>query len=73
MRFVAVKSEEQQASGLVFCTRDLLVRQHTQTINAIHGYLAGQRRLLPKWRCGAVRRRHGKLTCQFQLVHTILA
>lgn len=40
MRFVAVKSEEQQASGLVFRTRDLLVRQRTQTINAIRGHLA---------------------------------
>ena len=27
MRFVAVKSEQQQAAGLVFRTRDLLVRQ----------------------------------------------
>ena len=40
MRFVAVKSEEQQASALVFRTRDLLVRQRTQTINAIRGHLA---------------------------------
>lgn len=40
MRFVATKSEEQQASGLVFRTRDLLVRQRTQTINAIRGHLA---------------------------------
>lgn len=40
MRFVMVKSEEQQASGLVFRTRDLLVRQRTQTINAIRGHLA---------------------------------
>src|ERR1700760_1350480 len=39
MRFVAVKSEEQQASGLVFRTRDLLVKQRTQTINAIRGHL----------------------------------
>ena len=30
MRFVAVKSEEQQAAGLVFRTRYLLVRQRTQ-------------------------------------------
>lgn len=37
MRFVAVKSEEQQAAGLVFRTRDLLVRQRTQLINAIRG------------------------------------
>jgi transposase len=34
MRFVAVKSVEKQASGMVFKTRDLLVRQRTQTINA---------------------------------------
>ena len=40
MRFVAVKSEEQQAAGLVFRTRDLLVRQRTQMINAMRGHLA---------------------------------
>ena len=32
MRFVAVKGEEQQARGMLFRTRDLLVRQRTQTI-----------------------------------------
>ncbi|WP_380878616.1 IS110 family transposase [Sphingomonas sp. DBB INV C78] len=40
MRFVAVKSEQQQAAGLVFRTRDLVVRQRTQLINAIRGHLA---------------------------------
>lgn len=40
MRFVAVKSEEQQAVAIVFRARDLLVRQRTQTINAIRGHLA---------------------------------
>ncbi len=40
MRFVAVKSEEQQTAGLVFRTRDLVVRQLTQLINAIRGHLA---------------------------------
>jgi transposase len=40
MRFVAVKSEQQQAAGLVFRTRDLLVRQRTQLINAVRGHLA---------------------------------
>ena len=40
MRFVAVKTEEQQAQGMVFRTRDLLVRQRTQTINALRGHLA---------------------------------
>ena len=40
MRFVAVKSEEQQASALVFRARDLFVRQRTQTINALRGHMA---------------------------------
>jgi transposase len=40
MRFVAVKSEEQQAAAVVFRARDLLVRQRTQTINALRGHLA---------------------------------
>jgi len=40
MRFVAVKGEEQQAAALVFRTRDLVVRQRTQLINAIRGHLA---------------------------------
>lgn len=40
MRFVTVKTEEQQASALVFRTRDLLVRQRTQTINAVRGHMA---------------------------------
>jgi len=40
MRFVAIKSEQQQASALVFRTRDLLVKQRTQTINAIRSHLS---------------------------------
>lgn len=40
MRFVAVKTEEQQAAGMVFRTRDLLVRQRTQLVNALRGHLA---------------------------------
>lgn len=40
MRFVAVKSSEQQGQGMLFRTRDLLVRQRTQTINALRGHLA---------------------------------
>jgi transposase len=40
MRFVAVKSEATQASATIFRTRDLLVRQRTQTINALRGHLA---------------------------------
>ena len=37
MRFVAVKGEAQQARAMLFHTRDLLVRQRTQTINALRG------------------------------------
>ena len=40
MRFVAVKSEEKQASAVIFRTRDVLVGQRTQIINAIRGHLA---------------------------------
>jgi transposase len=48
MRFVPVKSAEQQASGLVFRTRDLLVRQRTQLINAIRGHLTEYGWVAPK-------------------------
>lgn len=39
MRFVSVKTAEKQASSMAFKVRDLLVRQHTQTINALRGHL----------------------------------
>ena len=48
MRFVAVKSEQQPAAGLVFRTRDLLVRQRTQLINAIRGHLTEYGWIAPK-------------------------
>jgi len=48
MRFVAIKSEEQQASALVFRTRDLLVRQRTHLINAIRGHLSEYGWVAPK-------------------------
>jgi transposase len=48
MRFVAIKSEEQQASALVFRTRDLLVRQRTQLINAVRGHLTEYGWVAPK-------------------------
>ena len=40
MRFVAVKTEEQQARSMIFRTRDILVRQRTQLVNALRGHLA---------------------------------
>lgn len=44
----AVDAEEQQASGMVFRTRDLMVRQRTQLINAPRGHLAEYGRGSPK-------------------------
>ncbi len=40
MRFVGVKSETKQASAVIFQTRDVLVGQRTQLINAVRGHLA---------------------------------
>jgi transposase len=51
MRFVAVKSEAQQASGVVFRARDLLVRQRTQITNAVRGHLAEYGHVAPKGVC----------------------
>jgi transposase len=39
MRFVTPKSAEAQGAAVVFRTRDLLVRQRTQLINALRGHL----------------------------------
>jgi transposase len=51
MRFVPVKSQAQQASGVVFRARDLLVRQRTQIINGLRGHLAEYGRVAPKGVC----------------------
>lgn len=40
MRFVAIKSEAQQAARGLEGSRDLLVRQHTQLMNSVRGQLA---------------------------------
>ena len=40
MRFVGVKSVEQQSALMLHRTRDLLVRQRTMLINALRGHLA---------------------------------
>jgi transposase len=40
MRFVPIKSAEQQAQLMPHRTRDLLMRQRTQLINALRGHLA---------------------------------
>lgn len=48
MRFVAVKDEAQQANGVVFRARDLLVRQRTQCINALRGHLSEYGYVVPQ-------------------------
>ncbi len=48
MRFVPVKCEAQQANGVVFRARDLLVRQRTQCINALRGHLAEYGHVVPQ-------------------------
>src|SRR4051794_1530608 len=48
MRFVPVKTDAQQANALVFRTRDLLVRQRTQCINALRGHLTEYGYVVPK-------------------------
>jgi transposase len=40
MRFVPVKSAEQQANAMIYKVRELLVRQRTQLINALRSHLA---------------------------------
>lgn len=40
MRFVAVKTEDQQVRAMLFRARNLLVHQPTQLINALRGHLA---------------------------------
>lgn len=48
MRTVAVKDTQKQALGMAFRARDLLVRQRTQTINALRGHLAEFGLIAPK-------------------------
>ena len=55
MRFVAVKTEAQQARGMLFRTRDLLVRQRTQTVNALRGHLAEFGVIAPQGRAHVAR------------------
>lgn len=51
MRFVAVKSEETQASAMVLRARELLVRQRTQLINAVRGHLGELGQVAPQGAC----------------------
>jgi transposase len=40
MRFVPLKSAEQQSALMLLCSHDLLVRQRTMRVNAVRGHFA---------------------------------
>ena len=48
MRYVSVKSEETQGAAMVFRVRELLIRQRTQTINALRGHLNEFGQIVPQ-------------------------
>lgn len=48
MRFVPVKSEDVQGAATVFRVRELLIRQRTQTINALRGHLTEFGEVVPQ-------------------------
>jgi len=52
MRFVAIKSVEQQAARAVERSRDLLVKQHTQLMNSVRSQLAELGIIAPQGRRG---------------------
>jgi len=55
MRFVPVKSEDVQGAAMVFRVRELLIRQRTQTINALRGHLTEFGEVVPKGATNAAR------------------
>lgn len=48
MRFVAVKTEDQQSRAMLFRTRQMFVGQRTQLINALRGHLAEHGLVAPR-------------------------
>ena len=52
MRFVEVKTEDQQSRATLFRTRKMLVAQRTQTINALRGHMAEFGVIGPKSKAG---------------------
>ena len=55
MRFVPVKSEDVQGAATVFRVRELLIRQRTQTINALRGHLTEFGEVVPQGAANAAR------------------
>jgi transposase len=59
MRFVAVKTKEQQARAMLFRTWDLHVPQRTQLINALRGHLSEHLEHAPDFRAAGTATRPG--------------
>ena len=55
MRFVPVKSEDVHGAAMVFRVRELLIRQRTQTINALRGHLTEFGEVVPQGAANAAR------------------
>ena len=55
MRFVEVKSEEQQVSAMAYRTRQMFIGQRTQTINALRSHLAEHGVIAATNKCGLKR------------------
>ena len=55
MRFVPVKSEKTQGAAMVFRIRELLIRQRTQSINALRGHMGEFGQIVPQGAANASR------------------
>ncbi|MEP3328987.1 IS110 family transposase [Sedimentitalea sp.] len=55
MRFVEIKSEDQQVSAMAYRTRQLFIGQRTQTVNALRSHLAEHGVIAPTSKCGLKR------------------
>src|ERR1700693_1856140 len=49
MRFVPIKSAEQQATLMLHKTRELLIKQRTMSVNALRGHLSEFGIIAAKW------------------------
>lgn len=55
MRFVPVKREDTQGAAMVFRVRELLIRQRTQSINALRGHLTEFGQVVPQGAANATK------------------
>ena len=72
MRFVPVKSAEHQASGLLFRTRDLFVKQRTQIVRAMRGHWGEYGQIAPRG-IDAAMKLNSRLTGELESVIPVAA